>query len=92
MQAQAIRLKLDTKFGNDASSAFLALMESMDVEILDPLGAEKFLVALMISTAEAETALPDNLKQNNFGYQIGENGAYRATIKAVVDSAPVVIG
>lgn len=92
MQAQQIRLKLDTKFGNDASTAFLNLVTSMDIDVVDPLSAEKFLVGLMISTAEAETGLPDNLKQNNFGYSIGENGAYRATIKAVVDSAPVVIG
>jgi hypothetical protein len=92
MQAQAIRLKIDAKFGNDASSAFLALIEAMDLVMLDPLSAEKFLVALMIQVAEAESVLPDNLKQNNFGYSIGEGGSYRATIKAVVDSAPVVIG
>jgi hypothetical protein len=92
MQAQLVRLKLDAQFGNDASTAFLALIEAMDLQIADPLSTEKFLVALMIQVAEAESALPDNLKQNNFGYSIGEGGAYRATIKAVVDSAPVVIG
>jgi hypothetical protein len=72
------------KYGAPAQSAFDTLCNAMGVDSLAPGSAESFAVKIIEMLTTAETALPDAQKQNNFGYSIGEGGAYRATIKAAV--------
>ena len=72
------------KYGAPAQAAFDALSAAIGVDNLAPASAESMSVKLIEMLTLAETALPEAQKQNNFGYSIGEGGAYRATIKAAV--------
>jgi hypothetical protein len=72
------------KYGAPAQAAYDALSLAIGVDNLVPASAESFAVKLMEMLTMAETALPEAQKQNNFGYGIGEGGAYRGTIKAAV--------
>lgn len=72
------------KYGAPAQVAFDNFATAIGVDSLQPASAESLAVKLVEMLTLAETALPDAQKQNNFGYSIGEGGAYRATIKAAV--------
>lgn len=92
MQASLIANRLSIDYTPATATAFNQLLEEMSILPSENLSSEAFFVGLMRSAATAESQLPDNLKQNNFGYSIGEGGNYRASIKAIVSNAPVVIG
>lgn len=72
------------KHGAPAQTAFDQLCTAMAITSTAPSSAEDFGVKIMEMLTLAESALPDLQKQNNFSYAIGEGGAYRASIKAVV--------
>lgn len=72
------------KYGAPAQTAFDTLSAAIGVDNILAASAESFSVKLIEMLTLAETALPEAQKQNNFGYSIGEGGAYRATIKAAV--------
>lgn len=72
------------KYGAPAQVAFDSFCTAIGVDGTQPASAENLSVKLVEMLTSAETALPEAQKQNNFGYSIGEGGAYRATIKAAV--------
>jgi hypothetical protein len=72
------------KYGAPAQIAFDAFCNAIAVDNVLPASAESLAVKMVEMFTLAETALPEAQKQNNFGYSIGEGGAYRATIKAAV--------
>lgn len=72
------------KYGAPAQSAFDSFCTSIAVVNSNPASAESFAVKIVEMLTSAETGLPEAQKQNNFGYTIGEGGAYRAQLKAAV--------
>lgn len=92
MIAQDFKNQFTIKYGPSAQTAIELVISTMGVSELELLGAESLAVKFMELFTLAEKNLPDTLKQNNFGYGIGEGGAYRGTIKATVSTALQVIG
>ena len=80
------------RYGIATTPLIEGLFVQMGVDQTQPLSAEDFAVKVVELLTNAENALPDTLKQNNFGYGIGESGAYRGTIKATVSTILQVVG
>lgn len=91
MTATEIGNRIALKYGANAGANWANLIGGMGVAAGGTNSAEKFLVSLMNLVCEAETQLPEAQAQNNFGYNIGEGGAYRATIRAGVSTEITVI-
>lgn len=72
------------KYGAPAQIAFDSFCASIAVDNTASASAENLAVKIVEMLTLAETSLPESQKQNNFGYSIGEGGAYRATLKAAV--------
>lgn len=72
------------KYGTPAQTAFNSLCTEIGVINANPFSAEAFAVKIVEMLTTAESALPTLQKQSNFNYAIGEGGAYRASLKAVV--------
>lgn len=72
------------KYGTPAQTAFNSLCTEMGLVNTAPFSAESFAVKMVEMLTASEAALPELQKQNNFNYSIGEGGAYRASLKAVV--------
>jgi hypothetical protein len=91
MLASAVSSQILAKHGIASQTAFNDLLVGMAIDPLSPLSAESFAVKIMESLTTAESSLPDAQKQNNFGYSIGEGGAYRGSIKAAVAASFQVV-
>ena len=91
MFATNVSNQVALRYNPAAQLAFNGFLSSIGIDSAIPFSAENFAVKMVELLTDAETALPDAQKQNNFGYSIGEGGAYRATIKAAVTTSFQVV-
>lgn len=92
MQATPVIQRFAARYDQGTANNLESMIIEMGIDPSAALSAESFLVKIMTIACEAESALPEAAKQNNFAWTIGEGGQYRATIKAAVQTTTDVIG